>query len=198
MTADMIITGAKVLTMDEARPRAEAVAVTAGRIVAVGTAAEVMALRGPDTRVIDAKGRTLMPGFFESHLHLVLASNEMDQLQLGGVRGFDALKSAFQDYAEANPGLALVLAQGAGYDVLDHGVTRADLDRVLADRPLAMMAPDHHTVWANTAALQAAGLLHGAATPPGHEVVMAPDGSLRIEVSAMCRHWAGEWWPKGV
>ena len=182
MTADMIITGAKVLTMDEARPRAEAVAVTAGRIVAVGTAAEVMALRGPDTRVIDAKGRTLMPGFFESHLHLVLASNEMDQLQLGGVRGFDALKSAFQDYAAANPGLALVLAQGAGYDVLDHGVTRADLDRVLADRPLAMMAPDHHTVWANTAALQAAGLLHGAATPPGHEVVMAPDGTATGEL----------------
>ncbi|MBC7476539.1 MAG: amidohydrolase [Pseudorhodobacter sp.] len=182
MTADMIITGAKVLTMDEARPRAEAVAVTAGRVVAVGTDAEVLALRGPDTQVIEAGGRTLMPGFFESHLHLVMGSNEMDQLQLGGVTGFDALKAAFQDYAAANPDLALVLAQGAGYDILDHGVTRADLDRVLADRPMAMMAPDHHTVWANTAALHAAGLLHGAETPPGHEVVMAPDGTATGEL----------------
>ena len=182
MTADMIITGARVLTMDRQAPRAEAVALADGRILAVGTAAEILALRGPATTVIEAGGRTLMPGFFESHLHLVMASNELDQLQMGGVKGFAALKAAFQDYAAANPGLTLVLAQGAGYDLLDHPVTRADLDLVLADRPLAMMAPDHHTVWANTAALQAAGLLQGAATPPGHEVVLAADGTATGEL----------------
>ena len=76
MTAEMIITGARVLTMDDAHPRAEAVAVTAGRIVAVGTAAEVMALRGPGTKVVEAGGRTLLPGFVESHLHLVLGGND--------------------------------------------------------------------------------------------------------------------------
>ncbi|MEO8244419.1 MAG: amidohydrolase [bacterium] len=172
---DLIITGARVLTMDDGQPRAEAVAVSAGRIAAVGSEAQVMALRGPETRVIEAGGRTLLPGFVESHLHLVLGGNELPQLQLGGVAGFDALKAAFQDYAVQNPDLPLVMAQGAGYGILDHPATRGDLDQIML-RPLAMMAPDHHTVWANTAALQAAGLLQGAVMPAGHEVMMAADG----------------------
>jgi hypothetical protein len=171
----MIITNAKVLTMDEARPRAEAVAVAGGRILAVGSRAEVEALAGPPTRIVDAGGRTLLPGFVESHLHLVLGGNELTQLQLGGVQGFDALAGAFRAYAAANPGLPLLMAQGAGYDILGRPVTRGDLDDVIADRPIAMMSPDHHTVWANTAALQAAGLLQGAAMPAGHVVVMGAD-----------------------
>ncbi len=179
---DMIITGARVLTMDKVLPRAEAVALAAGRIVAVGSDAEVMALAGPQTRVIAAGGRTLLPGFVESHLHLVLGGNELTQLQLGGVMGFDALRAAFLRYAAANPGLALVMAQGAAYEILGPGVTRQDLDRIIADRPVAMTSPDHHTVWANTMALTAAGLLHGADMPAGHEVVMGPDGTATGEL----------------
>jgi predicted amidohydrolase YtcJ len=182
MSAEMIVTNARVLTMDPARPRAEAVAVAGGRIVAVGTRAEVEALAGPGCRVVDAGGRTLLPGFVESHLHLVLGGNELTQLQLGGVHGFEALAAAFRAYAAANPGLPLLMAQGAGYDILGRPVSRADLDRVIADRPIAMMAPDHHTVWANTAALQAAGLLHGAEMPAGHVVVMGADGLAQGEL----------------
>jgi predicted amidohydrolase YtcJ len=180
--AEMIITNARVLTMDEARPRAEAVALGGGRILAVGSKSEIEALAGPATRVVDAGGRTLLPGFVESHLHLVLGGNELSQLQLGGVQGFEALASAFRAYAARNPGLPLLMAQGAAYEILDHPVTRHDLDRVIADRPIAMMAPDHHTVWANTAALQAAGILHGAAMPPGHVVVMGADGTATGEL----------------
>ena len=176
MQADMIVTNAKVLTMDEGRPRAEAVALAGGRILAVGSRAEVEALAGPGCRVVDAGGRTLLPGFVESHLHLVLGGNELTQLQLGGVSGFDALAAAFRAYAAANPGLPLLMAQGAGYDILGRPVTRDDLDRVIADRPIAMMSPDHHTVWANTAALEAAGLLQGAQMPAGHVVGMGADG----------------------
>ncbi|MFC3182354.1 amidohydrolase [Cypionkella sinensis] len=182
MAVDMIVTHAKVLTMDAAKPRAEAVAVAGGKIVAVGTTAEVAALAGPDTRVIDAGGRSLLPGFVESHLHLVLGGNELAQLQIGGVHGFDALKAAFEAYAVQYPNNALLMAQGASYEILDAPVTRQDLDRVIADRPIAMMSPDHHTVWANTAALSAAGLLHGAAMPHGHEVVMAEDGTATGEL----------------
>lgn len=182
MQPEMLITNAKVLTMDEMRPRAEAVAFAGGRILAVGRRAEVEALAGPSTRVVDAGGRTLLPGFVESHLHLVLGGNELSQLQLGGVSGFDDLARLFRAYAAKNPGLPLVMAQGAAYEILDHPVTRHDLDRVIADRPIAMMAPDHHTVWANTAALQAAGILHGAAMPPGHVVVMGEDGTATGEL----------------
>ena len=181
MAVDMIVTNAKVLTMDAAKPRAEAVAVAGGKIVAVGTAADVAALVGPDTRVIDAGGRSLLPGFVESHLHLVLGGNELVQLQIGGLHGFDPLKAAFVAYALQYPSNALLMAQGASYEILEAPVTRHDLDRVIADRPIAMMSPDHHTVWANTAALAAAGLLHGAEMPHGHEVVMAQDGTATGE-----------------
>ncbi len=182
MLAELIITNANVLTMDPERPRAEAVAVAAGRILAVGSNAEVQALAGPGCRTVDAAGRSLLPGFVESHLHLVLGGAELTQLQLGGVHGFAALKVAFEAYAAANPQAALLVAQGASYEILDAPVTRHDLDRVLADRPIAMMSPDHHTVWANTAALRAAGILQGAVMPHGHEVVMGTDGTATGEL----------------
>lgn len=182
MSAELIITNAKVLTMDAALPRAEAVAFGGGRILAVGGRGEVEALAGPLTRIVDAGGRTLLPGFVESHLHLVLGGNELSQLQLGGVSGFEELARLFRAYAAKNPSLPLLMAQGAAYEILDHPVTRHDLDRVIADRPIAMMSPDHHTVWANTAALQAAGILQGAEMPAGHVVVMGADGTATGEL----------------
>jgi predicted amidohydrolase YtcJ len=172
MHADMIVTGAKVLTMDEAQPRAEAVALADGRIVAVGTVAEVAAWRGPATQAIDAKGRTLLPGFIESHMHL-MGGVELNHLQLTGVHGMEALTEAFQRYAEDRPGM--LMAEGADYSLLPGGITRHDLDKIFADRPIAVRSMDHHTVWANTMALREAGLLRGAAMPHGHEVKMGAD-----------------------
>ena len=157
MTADMIITGARVLTMDEGRPRAEAVALAGGGLWRSGRQAEVMALAGPGTRVIDAGGRTLLPGFVESHLHLVLGGAELVQLQLGRCAGVDGAEGGVWRLWRGQPERAMLMAQGAGYEILDRPVTRHDLDRVIADRPIAMMSPDHHTVWANTAALDGGG-----------------------------------------
>ena len=182
MTADLIVMNARVLTMDEHTPRAEAVAGREGRILALGSGAEVASLAGPKTRVIDAGGRTLLPGFVESHLHLVFGGAELAHLQLGGVTGLAALRAAFTAFAAAHPDKALLMAQGASYEMLDHPVTRHDLDAIIADRPIAMTAPDHHTVWANTLALQRAGLLNGAAMPHGHEVVMGADGRAAGEL----------------
>ena len=182
MQAEMIVTNARVLTMDPARPWAEAVALAGGQVLTVGGRAEIEALAGPGCRVIDADGRSLLPGFVESHLHLVLGGAELDKLQLGGVHGMERLIALFRSYAAANPEAPLLMAQGAEYGILDHPVTRADLDAVIADRPIAMMAPDHHTVWANTAALRAAGILQGARMPRGHEVVMGADGMATGEL----------------
>ena len=181
MTPEMILTNARVLTMDKARPRAQAVAFAGGRIVAVG-GREVEALAGPETRMIDCGGRSVLPGFVESHLHLVLGGNELSHLQLAGVHGIEALTRAFRAFAATRPDQPLLMAQGAEYGILGRAITCHDLDAVIADRPIAMTAPDHHTVWANTAALRAAGLLHGATMPHGHEVVMAPDGTATGEL----------------
>ncbi|WP_309667216.1 amidohydrolase [Tabrizicola sp.] len=174
MLVDMILTDAKVLTMDPLQPRATAVAVAGGRIVAVG-GAEVAALAGSGTRLVRCGGRTLLPGFVESHMHL-FGGVELQHLQLTGVTGMAALRAAFAGFAAANPDAPVLMAEGVEYGILGHPVTRADLDAVLADRPIALRAMDHHTVWCNTLCLERAGLLHGAAMPPGHEVVIGPDG----------------------
>lgn len=176
MVPELIITNARVLTMDDDNPRAQAVALAEGEILAVGDRFEIEALAGPKTKVLDADGCTLLPGFVESHLHLVFGGAELKHLHVGGLRGIKALREAFRAFGEKNPDLPLLMAQGADYAMLDHAVTRHDMDAIMADRPIAMSAHDHHTVWANTAALKAAGLLHGLETSPGHEVVMGEDG----------------------
>ncbi len=182
MTPDLIVTNARVITMNPAQPRADAVAIANGRIVAVGARAGVEALAGQGTRMVDARGRSVLPGFVESHLHLVLGGAELAHLQLGAVHGAAALQAAVAGYSARHPAAALLVAQGASYDLLGHATTRADLDVVCPDRALALMAPDHHTVWANTQALRAAGILHGAVMPRGHEVVMGPDGMATGEL----------------
>ena len=78
--ADLVVTNARVLTMDGAAPRAEAVAVRDGRVLAVGGRAEVEALAGPATRVVDAKGCSVLPGFVESHMHLFMGGASLGKL----------------------------------------------------------------------------------------------------------------------
>jgi len=178
MTADLIICNGKLLTMDEARPRAEAVAVSGGRIVKVGRTKDVLALKGRKTNVIDAGGKTVLPGFIEGHMHIVPGSFELAMLNVEGCNGLDAIGTAVQAYARANPGNGLIVGNQLSYVAFDNGraATRHDLDKCLPDRPLLIYAPDHHTAWANTKALELSGILQGRALPPGHEIVMGPDG----------------------
>ncbi len=173
---DLILTGARILTMDPARARAESVALRGGRIVALGSRAQIEPLAGPQTTMRDLNGATVMPGFFESHMHLMLGGAQLAHLQIGTVSGADALTRAFRTFAAQHPDRPLLMAQGGNYGLLGHPMTRHDLDAVIGDRPIAITAPDQHTVWANTVALKAAKLLHGAKTPAGHEVVMGDDG----------------------
>lgn len=176
MIADMVILNARV--MDEAAPRASAIAVRGQRLVRVGADADIRPLIGPATRVIDAGGGTLLPGFVESHLHLFSGAWGQSFLQLSTVTGFDALSQAVRAFAAAKPDEGLLLAQGADYEILGAGnrLDRHALDAMCADRPLAVMAYDFHTMFANTAALTAAGLLQGRALPVGNKVVMGADG----------------------
>lgn len=176
MKAELIVTNGRVLTMDSTNPRAEAVALAGGRILAVGSRAEVEALAGSETRTIDAGGRTVLPGFFESHLHLGIGGTQLGHLDIGGMHGMEVLKAAFAAYAAANPDSPVLMARSADYAIFDHPTTRHDLDQVLADRPIALMGMDLHTCWVNTAALEATDLLHGREMPHGHEVVMGEDG----------------------
>lgn len=178
MTADIVILNGRLTTFDPSQPAATALAITGPLITAIGSDSSIRALAGPDTRVVDAMGATILPGFIDSHVHLFGGSVEQDTLNLYGIVGLAAMTAAIRPYATANPDDTVVFCAMADYDILGtgQGLTRHDLDTILTDRPLAMFAPDHHTIWANTAALDKAGILRGGATEPGSEIVMGDDG----------------------
>jgi predicted amidohydrolase YtcJ len=175
--ADIIIRNARIITMDDDAPHAEAVALAAGSILAVGSNDDVMNLAGPGTRVVDAAGRSVMPGFIESHMHIFQGAASLSRLDLTGVAGKDALRNAIADWAASHPGSGIIFANQASYTMFgDQPSSRHLLDEVCPHRPFAMMSPDFHTAWANTAALTAAGILKGRACITGSEIVMGPDG----------------------
>jgi predicted amidohydrolase YtcJ len=176
--ADLIVTNGRVLTMDRTNPKAEAIAVKGNTILAVGSAGHIGALRERSTRVIDTGGGTVTPGLIEGHIHLFMGAAELDNLDLSNILGPAALTDMVRRYAATKPDLRLIFANQVSYTVLgDHLLpTRHDLDRVMPDRPFAMMCYDHHTVFANSRALELAGILKGAAVPKGAEIVMGSDG----------------------
>src|SRR5215208_8379909 len=176
--ADIIITHARVLTMDESNPHAQALAIAGNRIIAVGTAADVAELKSPSTRIIDAQGCSVLPGFIESHMHLFSGAAELDNLDLSGVSGLQPLLSALSAYEASRPGAGLLIANQTNYTILSNSerLSRHQLDMAVPDRPLICIAPDHHTAWANTRALEAAGILHGRDLSVGNEIVMGKDG----------------------
>lgn len=183
-TPDRIILNARVLTMTPHAQRATALAIAGDRILAVGSGVDIAALAGPDTRRFDAQGATVMPGMVEAHLHLFSGAFGLRLLQLDTVHGPAPLQDLLQQYARANPDEGLLICKGADYNLFGEGVatTRQMLDRALPDRPVVLIAGDHHTAWANTVALERAGILHGATLPPGNEIVMAADGTASGEL----------------
>ena len=182
--ADIIITHARVLTMDEGNPRTQALAIAGNRIIAVGTAADIAALKSPATKVIDVQGCSVLPGFIESHMHLFSGAAELDNLNLSGVSGLQPLVSALSAYEASRPGAGLLIANQTNYTVLSdtERLSRHHLDKAVPDRPLICIAPDHHTAWANTRALEVAGILHGRDLSVGNEIVMGKDGTAAGEL----------------
>ena len=177
-SADLIILNANVLTVDKARPRAEALAISGNRIRRIGARSDVEALKVKHTRIVDAAGKTVMPGIVEGHVHLFIGAVENETLMLNGIQGFAAIAAAVAAYRAKNPDQPVVVATAVAHGSFGEGtpITRELLDRVVSDRPFIAVCFDHHTVWANTRALEAAGLMRGRELPTGNEIVMGADG----------------------
>ena len=167
-TADFIFKNAKVFTSDDSNPRAEAVAVMGNRILFTGTNEGIEKYRSGKTRVIDGQGHTLTPGFIDSHFHLLWGSIWLGSAQLYSVTNLDQLKDVLTDFAVNNKTNAWVDGRGIKYNIVS---TRQELDAIIPDRPVYINAYDGHTSWANTKALEMAGILH-----PGKEI--GPNGII--------------------
>ncbi|HET7030570.1 MAG TPA: amidohydrolase [Candidatus Limnocylindrales bacterium] len=176
--ADLILTGGHVHTVDPARPQAEAVAVRGERIVAVGGAQEIAALRGPRTRVIDLAGRLLTPGFQDVHVHPVFAGVDRLQCDLRDARGRDGVLATIRAYVDANPDLPWIVGSGWYMADFPNGTPRReDLDAILPDRPAMFPNRDGHSTWVNTKALELAGIDRDTPDPDDGRIERDPDGT---------------------
>jgi len=161
--------------VDVARPWAQAVAISGGRIAAVGTDAEMRPHVGPRTEVVNLRGRMVLPGFQDAHVHASGGGLERSQCDLTEAHTREGYLAAIRGYADRNPGAAWIVGGGWGMDVFPGGVpSKDDLDAVVPDRPVFLSNRDHHGAWVNSRALALAGI--DAATPD------PPDG--RIERTA--------------
>src|ERR1022692_335913 len=147
---DLVLRGGQVYTVDAARSWARAVAVRGSAIVAVGTDADVTALAGPRTEVIDLGGRMLLPGFTDAHVHASAGGLERLRCDLSDAHGLADYLAIVRDYARGNPAVEWITGGGWAMDVFPGGApSRHDLDLVVADRPVFLSNRDHHAAWGN-------------------------------------------------
>ena len=177
-SADLVLRGGALRTMVPASPRADALAVRDGRIVAVGSDEDVRGHVGPRTRVVELGGRTVTPGFQDAHIHPMEAGLEELRCNLHDLRGLDAYLAAIADYAASNPDVEWITGGGWSLDDFPGGTPRAeDLDRVIPDRLVYLPNRDGHGVWVNTRTLELAGITAATPDPADGRIERDPDGS---------------------
>ncbi|MFI5660936.1 amidohydrolase [Streptomyces sp. NPDC051684] len=157
--ADLVLRRARIHTVDPELPEAEALAVRDGRIVWLGADADADRWTGPDTRVIDAGGRLVLPGFIDAHNHVRLGSDDAC-VQLAGAVSLSEIHDRIAAWRERNPEAAWIEAEAFDYSALPDGrmPTAADLDPVTGDTPAMVLSYDVHTAWLNTAAMDRLGV----------------------------------------
>lgn len=175
--ADIIITNARVWTVDPDRPTAEAVAIIRDRIVAVGTAAEMDAWRGSSTQIIDAAGKLLLPGFDDAHVHFRSGGEQLDSVELKDTSSQQEFRDRIAKRAARYPDEWMT---GGEWD--DQQWTPAALpnrqliDPVTPKTPVFVSRYDGHMALANSVALKLAGVTKATKAPPGGEIVRDADG----------------------
>src|SRR6266699_1358425 len=143
-------------------PRATAVAVDGERIAAVGSDADIRALIGAGTRVIEAHGGTILPAFNDAHIHFLMGSRGLAYLDLFGAETQQEVERRIRDFQASNRAPWL-LARGWLYAAFPGGIPTIELlDRLVPDRPAYLESFDTHTAWVNSRALEAAGPAPGA------------------------------------
>ena len=185
--AEIIYKGGSILTMSDAQPRAEAVAVADGKVLAVGSAQEVMKLKSKDTQVIDLKDQAMIPGFVDAHGHVLMIGLQAMSANMlpepdGEVNDIPALQGVLKTWAEKNEELVkeVNLILGFGYDdaqlkELQHP-TANDLDQVSSDIPVYVVHQSGHIGVGNSRALEVVGFNSDSENPAGG-VIRRKEGS---------------------
>ncbi|MFI6585602.1 amidohydrolase [Embleya sp. NPDC050493] len=181
--ADLVLTGAAVHTMapggqdGAAVPRPDTIAIRAGRIAAVGTAADLRTWIGPATEVRDLPGGMVLPAFQDAHIHPLTGGLERLRCDLSPYDSRPRYLDAISEYAKSHPEAAWISGGGWMMPAFPGGnPSAADLDGVVPDRPVYLPSRDHHSAWVNTRALELAGLTADTPDPTDGRIERGPDG----------------------
>src|SRR5260370_22840840 len=177
--ADLIIQNARVWTVDASRPEAEAVAILGDRIVAVGSSQELDAWRGPHTRVVDAAGKRLLPGFNDAHVHFMDGGSQLDNVQLNDATSPQEFARRIRERAAKTAKGEWML--GGDWDETKWSPaelpTKELIDAATPETPVAVNRYDGHMIPANSLALKLAGITAQTPEPAGGVIVRDRQGN---------------------
>jgi predicted amidohydrolase YtcJ len=176
--ADLVVRDARIYTVDDSRPVAEAMAIRAGRVVFVGSDRGADALVGPRTRVLDLDGRTVVPGMVDAHAHILGLGQSLRSVDLVGTASYDEVVARVAARAREVPAGTWIV--GRGWDQNDWGDTRFPtheaLSRALPNHPVLLVRVDGHASLANERAMSLAEVTPQTADPEGGRIVRLADG----------------------
>ncbi len=202
--ADLVLTDGKVVPVEDGVPEAQAIAIAGGRIVALGTSADMKRYVGPSTEVIDVKGQLVIPGFIESHGHFTGVGEAQLRLKLAGVQSWDEIVAMVAAAVKmAKPGQWII---GRGWHQekwtapptpnVEGFPTHASLDAVSPDNPVVLTHASGHASFANAKAMEVSGVTRATPNPPGGEILKDsagnPTGLFRETAEGLIRVGAGE------
>ncbi len=172
----MVITGARIYTVDPGRPLASCLAVKDGRILAVGD--DVSAYIGPQTRRIEARGAAIIPGFIDSHVHMQGLGEMLDTFDFRNVRSIAEIAETVRKEAARRPAGEWI--EGRNWDQTNWGgsfPTADDLSRAVPNHPVNLTRVDGHASWVNRKALELAGITAATPDPPGGKIIRDASGA---------------------
>ncbi|HEV7667070.1 MAG TPA: amidohydrolase [Thermoanaerobaculia bacterium] len=176
--ADLVLRHGTIYTMSASRGWAEAVAISGSRLVFVGADRDVAPYVGPKTRVVDLAGRFVLPGFHDSHVHLVSGGIELGQCDLNGAKTGDEVLARVKACAAAKPNAPWII--GGGWDLPlfpQANPHKRLLDEIVPDRPVYLSAADGHSTWVNSKALALAGITRETPDPPRGRIERDAEGN---------------------
>jgi predicted amidohydrolase YtcJ len=184
-TATLVLTNGKIVTVDSARPEAQAVAINGDRIVAVGTSAEIRRYVTPSTKVIDLQGKLAIPGFIDGHGHYMGLGQSKLQLDLTKARVWDDIVAQVADAAKkAKPGEWII---GRGWHqakwekppvpAVEGNPVHTSLSAVSPNNPVVLTHASGHASFVNAKAMELAGITKSTANPSGGEIVHDAQGN---------------------
>ena len=177
--AELIVTNARIYTVDANRPMAEAMAVGGGRVLFVGSERGAMVHRGPSTNIVNLEGQTVIPGMIDSHVHLLDLGNRLRNVDLFGTRSYDEVVARVVERARTAPAGTWIL--GRGWDQNDWGDTRLPsheaLSRAVPNHPVVLTRVDGHATLVNQAAMRAANLATSTRDPSGGRIERGQGGA---------------------